>query len=303
MAWRGVHISQAAKIGLKQSQLLVAMNDNEVTIPIEDISFLVLDTPQCTLTGAILAALANANVVIIQSDEKHHPTMMGLPFHGHHKQAEIAHLQIAVTEPFKKRAWQAIIQAKINNQAAHLLNLGRDAGALPAMIGRVKSGDTQNHEAQAARIYWGKLFENYRRADDSDLRNAMLNYGYAIVRALLARTITASGLIPAFGLFHNSISNAFNLADDLIEPFRPTVDALVFRLGNELTDEKELTLAHRRTLVGIMNEPIRLGDEIMTLQAATEQCAQSLVSAMRQKNYEILKLPIFENNPQAAAAA
>jgi len=277
MAWRGVHISQAAKIGLKQSQLLVAMNDNEVTIPIEDISFLVLDTPQCTLTGAVITALADANVVIIQSDDKHHPTMMGLPFHGHHKQAEIAHLQIGVTEPFKKRAWQAIIQAKINNQAAHLKSIGRDAGALPAMIGRVKSGDTQNHEAQAARIYWGKLFDNYRRADDSDLRNAMLNYGYAIVRALLARTITASGLIPAFGLFHNSISNAFNLADDLIEPFRPSVDALVFRLMKDCDDENELTLAHRRALVGIMNEPVRLGAEVMTLQAATEQCAQSLV--------------------------
>ena len=303
MAWRGVHISQAAKIGLKQSQLLVAMNDNEVTIPIEDISFLVLDTPQCTLTGAILAALAYANVVIIQSDERHHPTMMGLPFHGHHKQSEIAHLQISMTEPFKKRAWQAIIKAKINNQAAHLHSIGRDAGVLPAMIARVKSGDTQNHEAQAARIYWGKLFENYRRADDSDLRNAMLNYGYAIVRALLARTITASGLIPAFGIFHNSISNAFNLADDLIEPFRPSVDALVFRLMKDCDGEKELRLAHRRSLVGIMNEPIKLGDEKMTLQAATEQCAQSLVSAMRQKNYEILKLPIYENNPQAAAAA
>jgi CRISP-associated protein Cas1 len=303
MAWRGVHISQAAKIGLKQSQLLVAMNDNEVTIPIEDISFLVLDTPQCTLTGAVIAALANSNVVIIQSDDKHHPTMMGLPFHGHHKQAEIAHLQIAVTEPFKKRAWQAIIQAKISNQAAHLLSHGREVGALPAMITRVKSGDTQNHEAQAARIYWGKLFSAFRRADDNDLRNAMLNYGYAIVRALLARTITASGLIPAFGLFHNSISNAFNLADDLIEPFRPSVDALVFRLMKNCDGENELSLAHRRALVGIMNEPVRLGAEVMTLQAATEQCAQSLVSAMRQKNYEILKLPIFEIYPQAAAAA
>lgn len=303
MAWRGVHISQAAKIGLKQSQLLVAMNDNEITIPIEDISFLVLDTPQCTLTGAIIAALANANVVIIQSDDKHHPTMMGLPFHGHHKQAEIAHLQISMTEPFKKRAWQSIIQAKINNQATHLKSIGRDAVGLTAMIARVKSGDPQNLEAQAARIYWGKLFANYRRADDNDLRNAMLNYGYAIVRALLARAISASGLIPAFGLFHNSISNAFNLADDLIEPFRPTVDALVFRLAAEKSTESELTLEHRRALVGIMNEPIKIGTEIMTLQAASDQCAQSLVSAMRSKNYEILKLPFFENNPQAAAAA
>jgi len=304
MAWRGIHISQAARIGLRNAQLLVAINDNEVCIPIEDIAFLVLDTPQSTITGAVMAALSDNGVVIIQSDAKHHPTMMGIPFHGHHKQAEIAHLQIGTSEPFKKRAWQKIIQAKLENQTAHLLSIGRDAGAIPAMVSRVNSGDTANLEAQGARIYWGKLFENYRRADSDDLRNAMLNYGYAIVRASLARAVTASGLIPAFGLFHNSVTNAFNLADDLIEPFRPSIDALACRLFNESCEKAgELTLEHRRALVGIMNEPVKIGYETMTLLAATELFTQSLVRAMKAKNPALLKVPKFVAYTQELSAA
>jgi len=294
MAWRGVHIGQAARIGLKNQQLVVAQADAETTIPIEDIAYLVLDTPQTTLTGAVLTALAEANVVVIQSDAKHHPAMMALPFHGHHKQAEIAHLQIETTLPFRKRAWQLIVKAKIDNQREHLVSLGRETGVLPALITRVKSGDPDNLEAQAARAYWSRLFDNYRRNDDTDLRNAMLNYGYAIVRAGLARAITAAGLIPAFGLHHASVTNAFNLADDLIEPFRPSVDALAMFLSSaEGRTSAELSLDDRRALVSIMTAPVRMELETMTLLAATEQCAFSLVRAIREKNPDVLKLPTF----------
>ncbi len=294
MAWRGIHIGQPARIGLRNQQLLVAQADAETTIPIEDIAYLVLDTPQTTLTGAVLTALAEANVVLIQSDARHHPAMMALPFHGHHKQAEIAHLQIETTAPFRKRTWQLIVKAKIDNQRSHLASLGRDPGVLPALITRVKSGDPENLEAQAARAYWSRLFENYRRNDEADLRNSMLNYGYAIVRAALARAITAAGLIPAFGLHHASVTNAFNLADDLIEPFRPSVDALaMFLSAAEGRTSTELTLDDRRALVGAMTAPVRMEQETMTLLAATEQCAFSLVRAIREKNPDAVKLPAF----------
>ena len=295
MAWKGVHISQAARLGLRDQQLVVGQSDGEVLIPIEDVAYLVLDTPQSTVTGAVLTALALANVVVVQCDARHHPAMMALPFHGHHKQAEIVHLQIETTLPFRKRAWQKIVKAKIENQKDHLLSLGRDAAVLPALVGRVKTGDSDNLEAQAARVYWGKLFEKFRRDDDKDARNSRLNYGYAIVRAAIARAITAAGLIPAFGLHHASVSNAFNLADDLIEPFRPTVDALAFSLstgGNH--SNPDIGLDERRSLVGIMTAPIRMGHETMTLLAATEQCAFSLVRAIREKNPDALKLPAFQ---------
>lgn len=304
MAWRGVHIGQPARLALKNHQLMVAQNDADVAIPIEDIAYLVLDTPQVTLTGAVFAALAEANVVVIQSDDKHHPAMMALPFHGHHKQAEIAHLQIETSVPFRKRIWQIIVKAKIDNQNHHLMSQGRDPGALPAFIGRVKSGDPDNLEAQAARIYWGRLFENYRRSDETDPRNAMLNYGYAIVRAALARAITVAGLIPAFGLHHASVSNAFNLADDLIEPFRPTVDAMTLALADRKPHlGAQLTLDDRRALVGVMNMPVRIGHETMTVLAATEICAFSLVRAIREKNPELIKLPVFLPQLQENVAA
>ena len=304
MAWRGVHIGQAARIGLKNQQVVVSQADAETTIPIEDIAYLILDTPQTTLTGAVLAALAEANVVVIQSDAKHHPAMMALPFHGHHKQAEIAHLQIETTLPFRKRAWQLIVKAKIDNQRAHLASYGRDTGVLPALMTRVKSGDPDNLEAQAARAYWSRLFENSRRNDETDLRNAMLNYGYAIVRAALARAITVAGLIPAFGLHHASVTNAFNLADDLIEPFRPSVDALsMFLSSTEERASTELNLEDRRALVGVMMTSIRMELETMTLLAATEQCAFSLVRAIREKNPDVLKLPSFLPRTTEIAAA
>jgi CRISPR-associated protein Cas1 len=306
MGWRGVHISQAAKIGLKQSQLNVVLSDQDVTIPIEDIAFLVLDTPQCSLTGAVIAALAGSNAVILQSDAKHHPIMIGLPFQGHHKHAHIAHTQVASSQPFKKRTWQAIVKAKIANQAAHLAAHGKLQGhaRLEAMIGHVTSGDGKNHEATAARAYWAELFADYKRSDEADLRNAMLNYGYAILRATMARAVVAAGLLPAFGLFHHSVTNAFNLVDDLVEPFRPSVDALVVRLVSEPDTETktELSLAHRRVLVGVINEPVRMGLETMTMLAAIEDCAQSLVAAMVTKKPEQLKLPEFELNRTALAA-
>lgn len=304
MAWRGVHISQAARLGLRDQQLVVAQNDGEVLIPIEDIAYLVLDTPQSTVTGAVLAALAEANVVVVQSDARHHPAMMALPFHGHHKQAEIAHLQIGTTVPFRKRAWQNIVKAKIENQKDHLQSLGREVSVLPALVGRVKSGDSDNLEAQAARVYWGKLFEKFRRDDDGDARNSRLNYGYAIVRAAIARAISAAGLLPAFGLHHASVSNAFNLADDLIEPFRPTVDALAVALsaGGDHRNP-DIGLDERRSLVGVMTAPIRMGLETMTVLAATEQCAFSLVRAIREKNPDALKLPVFQKLNREIGAA
>lgn len=304
MAWRSVHIGQAARIGLKHNQLVVTQADAETAIPIEDIACLILDTPQITITGALLAALAEGNVSVIQSDARHHPVMMALPFHSHHKQAEISHLQVGITVPFRKRAWQSIIKTKIDNQKNHLLSLGRDPGVLPAFIGRVKSGDPDNLEAQAARIYWGKLFDNYRRGDDSDLRNAMLNYGYAIVRAAIARALTAGGLLPAFGLHHASVSNAFNLADNLIEPFRPTVDALALSLSqSQNRSSQDLTLDDRRALVSVMTSPVQMDAETMTLLAATEQSAFSLVRAIREKNPDMLRLPSFLPRLREDAAA
>lgn len=203
-------------------------------------------------------------------------------------------VQIEAGKPLKKRLWQNLVRAKIENQAA-TLNICQRPGAQPLreMSRRVKSGDPANIEAQAARYYWTCLFEGFARSDVSDLRNSMLDYGYAIIRAAVARALVAYGLLPAVGLRHASASNAFNLADDVLEPFRPFVDRLVFALLSSAPDraDKELSLQDRRSLAEVLAASARVGDEAIMLLAASELAAASLVRALEQQSAGLLRLP------------
>ena len=297
MAWRGVHICNPSGLTLQQGQLCVDQDGNIVTIPIEDIAYIILDTRQTTITGSVFSALMKGGVVILQSDEKHIPCGIALPFQAHWRQGETAHLQTALSQPFKKRAWQSIVRQKVRNQASVLSILKTqkataESSALIAMIPQIKSGDSDNVEARAARAYWGALFQDFRRADIDDKRNSALNYGYAVVRACLARSLSASGLIPAFGLHHASVTNAFNLADDLIEPFRPFVDYMVVkRLCALVSADLELTREDRQALAQAPFQPVMIDGENTSLLLATERTAQKLISAMRAGEPGILSLP------------
>ena len=221
MAWKGLHLSRPARLNTADGQIVVAQDDGEVRLPLEDIAYIVLDAPHATLTTTLLSACMEAGIAIVSTDARHTPNGLMLPFHRHHRQAGVANMQIALGEPFKKRAWQRVAVAKIDNQAAHLDRGGHNGESLRAMSRLVGSGDPQNIEARAARAYWGALFSDFVRDDASDLRNKLLNYGYAVLRAGIARSLVAYGLLPSIGLHHASVTNAFNLADDLIEPFRP----------------------------------------------------------------------------------
>jgi CRISPR-associated protein Cas1 len=227
---------------------------------------------------------------MVVPDAKHHPAGMLMSFHQHHAQSAVAHSQIGMTQPLKKRLWQKLVCAKIENQAAVLRSIGSDhATALSAMAGRVGSGDPDNLEAQAARAYWQRLFEGFRRHDE-DRRNGLLNYGYAVVRAALARSCAASGLLPAFGIHHRSRTNPFNLVDDLIEPFRPVVDRMA-RARATSEERDELDVDDRRHMAGILSENISLGEERLTMLAATEAVAASLVRAIDGGNAALLSTP------------
>ena len=291
MAWRGLHISNPARLTHRSRQIVVDPDHGDpLTFPVEDIAWIILDTPQISLSGALLGALAENGVALVVPDTKHHPAGMLLSFHQHHAQAAIAHAQIAISQPLKKRLWQKLICAKIENQAAVLRGIGSDhAPALSAMAGRVGSGDPDNMEAQAARAYWQRLFEGFRRHDE-DRRNGLLNYGYAVVRAALARACAASGLLPAFGIHHRSRTNPFNLVDDLIEPFRPVVDRIA-RTWAATKEIEELDLEDRRHMAGILGESITLGEDNMTVLAATEMIAASLVRAIEAGNATLLATP------------
>ena len=201
-------------------------------------------------------------------------------------------MQIATSLPLKKRLWQTIVQAKIANQAAALEQSGHNAAALRAMVHLVGSGDPDNTEARAARAYWSKLFAGFVREDANDKRNALLNYGYAIVRSAVARALVATGLLPAFGVNHASKTNAFNLADDCVEPFRPFVDRAVWNMTDRgRSGTGETTVAERRILASVLTEAAMFGDESVTLLVASELAAASLVRAMEANSAAVLVLP------------
>ena len=292
MAWRGVHVTQPARLTLTDGQLVVDQADGVARIPLEDVAWLVIDTPQATLTTALLAACMVAGLAIVITDARHTPSGLMLPFHGHFRQGAVAMLQADISAPLRKRLWQTVVQAKIVNQAAVLNGAGSDGRAVAAMAGLVGSGDVTNVEARAARAYWAELFAKFRREDGADKRNMLLNYGYAVVRAAVARGLVAAGLLPAFGIGHASGSNAFNLADDMVEPFRPFVDRQVLRLtdGGRIS-EGEPSLSERRELAALPLQSVRMGNEVMTLLAATERVAESLVRAMELKTPAVLVLP------------
>lgn len=292
MAWRGVHLTKPARLSLADGQIVVTHLDGEVRLPIEDVAWIIIDTPQVALTTSLISACMEAGIVMVMTDAQHTPSGLILPFHRHHRQAEIAALQTTISTPLKKRLWQTIIQAKIANQAAVLAGCGQDAAALLAMMRQVGSGDPDNTEARAARAYWPRLFVDFVRDDATDKRNALLNYGYAVMRSLVARALVAAGLLPAFGVNHASITNAFNLADDIIEPFRPFVDRLVWHMTDAgRTGAGETTVEERRLLASLPTKEARSAGDTVTLLIAAECTAASLVRAMESNSAALLMLP------------
>jgi len=295
MAWRGLHITRPSRLSFADGQIVVAQDDGEVRVALEDVAWVVLDTPQSTVTGMLLSACMTAGIALIATDERHTPAGVLLPFHQHFRQGEIAHRQAAMTGPLKKRLWQKIIRAKIDNQAAALASVGRGgATSLREMARLVGSGDPANVEARAARYYWGQLWPEFRRDDGGDKRNKLLNYGYAVVRAGVARSLVAAGLLPAFGLKHASVTNAFNLADDIVEPFRPFVDSLAWRTADEGRPSRDdLSLDDRRAMAGALLTDAKFAAEGVTLLVAAEKTAESLVRAIESGTPEVLELPTF----------
>lgn len=300
MAWRGLHISRPATLTLDRDRVAVEQDGSTLAFPLEDVAWIVLDTRQVMLSGPLLAACMEAGVMLVSSDARHMPCGVALPFHGHHRQAGIGAMQMAVSASVKKRLWQRIVRRKIANQAALLAPLDPGAArALGAMTERVRSGDPDNIEAQAARAYWARLWPDFTRGDGTDRRNALLDYGYAVVRAALARALVAHGLLPAFGLRHSSVTNAFNLADDLIEAFRPHVDAAARERWLQCPERTELDLDDRRAMAGVLNRDLPLAGETAQLLTATERAAASLVRAFEAAMPKALVLP----GPPAAANA
>jgi CRISPR-associated protein Cas1 len=253
MIKRIVDVSQPAKINLAKDQLVVespALGLN--SCPIEDLGLLLLSNPTITISHPAMAACATNNVAIVTCDSSHMPVALTLPIAGHHLHAKYLRQQVAVTEPRKKRLWQLIVKQKIREQSSTLEAAGVDPEEINFLIHKVNSGDSTNIEAQAARIYWQRLFgQGFRRLPDAPGINGLLNYGYAVVRAAMARATVAAGLCPALGLHHSNQYNSFALVDDLMEPLRPWIDQSCLGLV-ESAEPNQPILIDKRVKEGLL---------------------------------------------------
>lgn len=297
MSWRIVQITTPCKLSIKQQQLLYESEEKgSLTIPLEDISVLIIDNKQISLNTSLLSALNENGTVCIFSDMAHHPNGVMFPFHNHSRYSEIAWLQVECSEPFKKRIWQEIIKVKINNQAEVLELFNREnASKLREISKLVQSGDSKNSEAFAAGLYWKSLFNNFIRSDDNDIRNSALNYGYAIIRGCLARSVVGTGLLPCFGVHHCNKLNQFNLVDDLIEPLRAFIDYEVNLI--DFNKYSELTTELKKQLVNVLTKNCLFNNEEITLLKACENLASSLSQTIQHKDIKLLCLPILKKIP------
>lgn len=298
MAWRGIHLSRSAYLSLENRALKLQFRDEdggEFRCALEDLSYLVLDTAEVSLSGKLLAALSEASVMVLGTDNKHTPSWAALPWTRYYKQGETLNLQLGASQPQRKQLWSHIVRAKISAQAHCLFTNGLcGVDHLDALTRQVKSGDPNNIEARAARHYWQKLFPSraFRRHDD-DLPNALLNYGYSLLRAALARNLAALGFVTQHGLHHDSLSNAYNLADDLIEPYRPLADHFALQTLGALPSDAPFETEHRRSLTRLLEAELLLDGEIYSTMSAVEITCTSLRTALSQKDPNRLKFPTF----------
>jgi len=264
----------------------------ELTIPLSDIAVLVVSNPQVTLSHAVLAGLASAGGVFVACNEKHMPVSMLLPLESHSLQSERFAAQASISAPTKKRAWQEIVRAKVRAQSRLLQERNGDDCGIGGFAARVRSGDPENIEAQAARVYWRELFRNpeFRRDTDGDGSNACLNYGYAVLRAAVARAICGAGLHPSLGLHHHNRYDAFCLADDLMEPFRPIVDSEVAKLSDCGRVIDELARESKQALLQGLLGRFEADGESRTIFDWAGQIASSLVAVIEARG-EKLQIP------------
>lgn len=275
-----------AYLSVKNSQLVVKRTDSETqqevvrTVPIEDIGVVVLEDRQITITNVALDALLQNNCAVITCDEKHMPAGMLLPLEGNTIQSERFANQIDASLPLKKQLWQQTVQAKIRNQASVLKRLsGVEVGCMLAWANDVKSGDSDNLEGRAAAYYWKNIFPSlpgFTRDREGEMPNNLLNYGYAIVRAVIARALVASGLLPTLGIHHHNRYNAYCLADDIMEPYRPYVDELIINIMRSDIDYGELTPELKKQLLGLPVTEVLIGGQRSPLMVAASQTTASL---------------------------
>lgn len=310
MIKKTLYFGNPAYLSMRNSQLVVKLpevekNDalpetfkkgSEATFPIEDLGVIVLDNKQITLTHGLIEMLLENNTALITCNSSRMPVGLMLPLCGNKTQTEKFNAQIQATDPLKKNLWQQTIKAKIRNQA-DVLKQFRSCSTrnMEYWANSVKSGDPDNYEARAAAYYWKEAFpqiEHFVRGREEDPPNNLLNYGYAILRAIVARSLVSSGLLPTLGIHHHNRYNAYCLADDIMEPYRPFVDTIVFSIVDSGEDYEELSQSMKAQLLQIATTDVIINGKKSPLMVAVSQTTSSLVQCFEGKLRKI-KYPEF----------
>lgn len=286
MIKRIVEVSNPSYLHLKNKQLIIEQDHNQVAqVPIEDIGVLILEHSAINITQPLIIECQKNNTAIIFCDEKHLPYSTILPIaEGNNLHQKILKQQINITEPVRKNLWKQIIQQKIQNQADTLKQFNKNYTRLEKLAQEVSSGDSKNSEGLAAQYYWKELFgQGFIRNQNADGVNAVLNYGYSIIRAMIARSIVASGLHPAIGLFHHNQYNGLCLADDLMEPFRPWVDSIAYKLYQE-NKSIQITKNIKIPFLDLLSEQVKFKEKSMPLMVSVHYLTADLKRNFAKEN-------------------
>lgn len=295
MLKRSLVFTSPAALSLKNAQLVITLKEQPDacrTVPIEELGVVLVDNPMVSLTIPLINALADENVALVFCDQKGMPNALTLSLHANASQGESYREQITASETLKKTLWKQIVEAKIRNQARLLSKQGKRGELLKPLYMNVKSGDVDNKEGVAAKLYWTELFgKDFRRDRDLPGLNILLNYGYAVLRAATARALMASGLHPAFGLFHRNRGDAFPLADDVMEPYRPFVDEIVCKLVEE--NKLSLDKTTKGSLISVLFCDVLFSKVVRPLSIGLTMTTASLEKCFSKETNK-MQLPILE---------
>ena len=295
MIKRTLFFSNAVCLTLKNKKLLIQNKETheESSVPIEDIGFAIIENNQTYISIPAINALTENNAAVIFCNEKHLPFSMTLPLDCNSIQNQLFTAQIEATLPVKKKCWKEIIEQKIKNQAHVLEKYNIDSIKLKEYSSQVKSGDTTNREAMAAKLYWDLLIDvDWVRTREGEYPNNLLNYGYAILRAAMARALIGSGLLPTLGIHHHNKYDAYALADDMMEPYRPYIDDEVLEYTKLYPECEEISLEFKKKILNILTRDVVIGKLSRPFMIALTITSSSLAKVFTGEA-EKLSLPEF----------
>ena len=293
MLKRTVFLSRPCYLSTKDKRLVIHSKDeaeDDISIPIEDIGYLIIEDLTITITSRLISSLVEANVAVVFCGLNHMPNAMLLNFDGHSTHTETLRMQIESSLPLKKQLWQTTVKAKIYNQSLVLRLIGEDnVMHLESLANGVKSGDPDNREGVAAKVYWGTLFGDlFRRTRNGVYPNPLNDYGYAIIRAVVARALVGSGLYPALGIHHCNRYNSFCLADDIMEPYRPFVDKAVLEFCEANPNEEQLSKEAKKAMLHVLTADTQFNDFKSPLITAVTKTTASLVQSFKEKKVKLV---------------